>query len=219
MINKSEEDYIKVIYELTVERKQTLIMSTEISEHFGYSDQSVNEMIKRLENKQLVSFIPYKGISLTEEGNKVAIRMIRAHRIWEVFLGEKLNFPWENLHQDAEMLEHATSPELLEKLYHFLGEPKYCQQGNPIPDLEGNTEQSDHLRLADAHENDKFKITRVLDNKELLVFLNQKHIKLYDVFLITKIDSFNQIIQIEGKNEEHLLSLNIAKMLFGNIVV
>ena len=176
MINKSEEDYIKVIYELTVERKQTLIMSTEISEHFGYSDQSVNEMIKRLENKQLVSFIPYKGISLTEEGNKVAIRMIRAHRIWEVFLGEKLNFPWENLHQDAEMLEHATSPELLEKLYHFLGEPKYCQQGNPIPDLEGNTEQSDHLRLADAHENDKFKITRVLDHKELLVFLNQKKI-------------------------------------------
>ncbi len=219
MMNRAEEDYIKVIYELTIERKQELIKTTELSDHFGYTDQSVNEMIKRLESKKLVAFIPYTGISLTKEGKIIAIKMVRAHRIWEVFLSEKLNFSWENVHQDAEMLEHVSSPELLERLYHFLGEPKYCQHGNPIPDLKGNLEESAHLRLTDAHEQDTFKITRVLDSKKLLSFLNEHHIKLYDEYKIVKVDSFTQTISLENKSKKHQISMNIAKMLFGYIVV
>ena len=168
-MNRAEEDYIKAIYELTVEEEVSMIKSNELSERFSYSDQSVNEMIKKLELKHLVSFIPYKGISLTPKGKKVAIRMVRSHRIWEVFLTEKLGFSWENVHEDAEMLEHATSDTVLEKLYHYLGEPRYCQHGNPIPNFKDVTQKSYTFMLSDIQENEWFELKRVLDHKELLI--------------------------------------------------
>ncbi len=215
-MNRAEEDYIKVIYELTVERKRALIKTNELSDRFGYTDQSVNEMVKRLEGKHLVSFIPYKGLSLTNKGKQIAIRMIRSHRIWEVFLMQKLGFSWETVHEDAEMLEHATSEKLLEKLYEFLDCPKYCQHGNPIPDFNGHMEESATLSLADTEDQNTFKITRVLDSKELLEFLNDKHIELYDVFQVIEKDDFNQTITIESKQTQHLISFKTARMLFGH---
>ena len=84
--------------------------------------------------KKYVSFIPYKGISLTKKGVEIAITLVRKHRIWEVFLTKKLNFLWSDVHADAEMLEHAASDKVIDELYKYLGEPKYCQHGNPIPD-------------------------------------------------------------------------------------
>jgi len=218
MMNRAEEDYIKTIYELTVERKQSLIKSNELSESFGFTDQSVNEMIKRLESKNLVSFYPYKGLALTNKGKQIAIRMIRSHRIWEVFLTEKLGFSWESVHNDAELLEHATSDELLERLYDFLDKPKYCQHGNPIPDLKGHMSPSSNLSLADFEKNDLIKLTRVLDTKELLVFLNDKNIKLYDILLIVEKDDFNQTITIENTAKQDIISFQTAKMLFGEKV-
>jgi len=215
MMNRAEEDYIKTIYELTVERKQSLIKSNELAESFGYTDQSVNEMIKRLESKHLVSFYPYKGLSLTNKGKQIAIRMIRSHRIWEVFLTEKLGFSWESVHNDAELLEHATSDELLERLYDFLGEPKYCQHGNPIPDLQGHMGESSTLSLLDFQSGDLMKLTRVLDTKELLVFLNDKKIKLYDILRIVEKDDFNQTITIENNSKQDIISFQTGKMLFG----
>ncbi|MBU1141750.1 MAG: metal-dependent transcriptional regulator [Firmicutes bacterium] len=214
-MNRAEEDYIKTIYELTIECKQSLIKTNELSERFGYSDQSVNEMVKRLESKHLVSFFPYKGLSLTLKGKQIAIRMIRSHRIWEVFLTQKLGFSWESVHEDAEMLEHATSNKVMEKLYDYLNQPKYCQHGNPIPDLKGNMEESASLALADVNEKDTFKITRVLDSRELLTFLNEHNIKLYDTFVVLEKDIFNQIITIEGNRGVHIISIKTAKMLFG----
>lgn len=86
MRNRAEEDYIKAIYELTVERNIELIKTNELSERFNYTDQSVNEMIKRLDEKKLVAFYPYRGVELTPKGKNIAIKMIRAHRLWEVFL-------------------------------------------------------------------------------------------------------------------------------------
>ena len=94
MLNRAEEDYIKTIYELTIQKDVRIVKTNQISEYFSYTDQSVNEMNKKLNNKKLFKFIPYKGISLTSKGKKEAIRMIRAHRIWEVFLTDKLGFSW-----------------------------------------------------------------------------------------------------------------------------
>lgn len=217
-MNRAEEDYIKTIYELTVERKQPLIKTNELSDQFGFTDQSVNEMVKRLESKHLVTFIPYKGLSLTSKGKQIAIRMIRSHRIWEVFLTRKLGFSWETVHQDAEMLEHATSDLLIEKLYEYLDRPKYCQHGNPIPDIDGHMEPSSKLSLVESNVHDKFKITRVLDSKELLLFLNDKKIKLYDIFTIIEKDDFNQTMTIKDQKIEHIISFKTAKMLFGEIM-
>jgi len=215
MMNRAEEDYIKTIFELTIEKKQPLLRTNELSERFGFSDQSVNEMIKKLEKKHLVSFIPYKGISLTQKGKQVAIRMVRAHRIWEVFLTEKLGVPWESVHADAEMLEHATSPEVLEKLYHFLGEPKYCQHGNPIPNLKGQMSPISVTSLDEMNIGDFFKISRVLDFKELLMYLNHHDIRLNDIYRIKHKDIFNELVVIETDGIEKTISMKTAKMLFG----
>ncbi|HOI85838.1 MAG TPA: metal-dependent transcriptional regulator [Acholeplasmataceae bacterium] len=217
-MNRAEEDYIKTIYELTVEKKQPMIKSNEIADRFGFTDQSVNEMIKKLEKKHLVSFIPYKGISLTKKGKDVAIRMIRSHRIWEVFLTEKLGFSWENVHEDAEMLEHATSPAVLEKLYHFLGEPAYCQHGNPIPLLNGKMEDAISLSLAELSLGDQFELYRVLDHRELLVYLNTLGIKLHDRFTVVSKDAFNGLITLKRSDQIITLTLKTASMLFGKIV-
>jgi len=218
-MNRAEEDYIKTIYELTVEKKVALIKSNDIADRFGFTDQSVNEMIKKLEKKHLVSFVPYKGISLTKKGKDVAIRMIRAHRIWEVFLTEKLGFSWENVHEDAEMLEHATSPEVLEKLYHFLGQPDYCQHGNPIPDIHGKMKDPVVFALSDAKPNQVFELLRVIDHKDLLIYLNQYHLKLHDRFVILERDDFNGVLKIEKESKETIvLTLKTAGMLFGCII-
>lgn len=217
-MNRAEEDYIKTIYELTIEKKQALIKANELSERFGYSDQSVNEMIKKLVKKHLVSFVPYKGVSLTNKGKEVAIRMVRSHRIWEVFLTEKLGFSWEEVHEDAEMLEHATSKHVLEKLYHFLGEPKYCQHGNPIPDFKNHMAEVAVTSLDLLHVGETFEVLRVLDFKELLIYLNDQQIKLHDQVKVIDKDEFNGIMTIDVNNQRKTMSLKTAKMMFGKVV-
>lgn len=218
MLNRAEEDYIKAIYELTIQNEKDLVKSNEISEYFGYSDQSINEMIKKLNTKKLVTFKPYVGISLTNKGKKEAIRMIRAHRIWEVFLTDKLGFSWENVHEDAEKLEHATSDEVLNRLYEFIGKPDYCQHGNPIPDVSGLIKKSSTFPLFSCEVGQTFKMTRVLDFKALLVYLNEEGIKLNDEITIKEKDLFNGIIKISHHDRLVTMSIKTAKMLFGEVI-
>ena len=218
MLNRAEEDYIKAIYELTIQNEKDLVKSNEISEYFGYSDQSINEMIKKLNTKRLVTFKPYVGISLTNKGKKEAIRMIRAHRIWEVFLTDKLGFSWENVHEDAEKLEHATSDEVLNRLYEFIGKPDYCQHGNPIPDVSGHIKKSSTISLFSCEVGQTFKMTRVLDFKALLVYLNEEGIKLNDEITIKEKDLFNGIIKISHHDRLVTMSIKTAKMLFGEVI-
>ena len=218
-MNRAEEDYIKAIYELTIEKNVSMIKSIDLVERFNYTDQSVNEMVKKLSLKGLLNFVPYRGISLTGKGKKVAIRMVRAHRIWELFLTTKLGYSWESVHEDAEKLEHVASDEIIERLYHYLGEPKYCQHGNPIPDSKGQLSFTDTLRLYDVKEQQRFEITRVIDNRDLLKYLNNINIKLHDILTILEIDQFNDMIRIKDKqNLEYVMSSKTTKMIFGKIV-
>ncbi len=214
-MNRAEEDYMKVIYELTVQQKQSIVKTNELSIHFGYTDQSVNEMIKKLVAKKLVSFIPYHGVSLTNKGQKEAVRMLRAHRLWEVFLTEKLGFAWEDVHADAERLEHNSTKMLLDRLDDFLDNPKYCQHGNPIPDRDGHISSFSTISLADLAVGDRCQLTRVVDEKELLVFLNENHLKLKQVVRVEKVDTFNRLIKIKEGKRYITLSLKTAHMIFG----
>ncbi len=214
-MNRAEEDYIKTIYELTVQAEKPIVKPTELSLHFGYTDQSVNEMIKKLVYKKLVSFIPYHGVSLTKNGKKEAVRMIRAHRLWEVFLTEKLGFAWEDVHADAERLEHHSTTMLLNRLDDFLDHPAYCQHGNPIPDRNGHILSFSTLTLAEMNENETFQITRVVDEKNLLVFLNENQLQLKQMIMIEKIDTYNDLMYIKEKERLITLSLKTARMIFG----
>jgi DtxR family Mn-dependent transcriptional regulator len=135
LLTRGEQDYIKVIYMLQETNNEEYLKNTVLVKKLGHTPQTVNETIKKLVNKNLLEYIPYKGSKLTEEGIEISIRLIRIHRLWELFLYEKLGFTWEQVHEEAEKLEHVTSKLLEERLYEFLGKPSKCPHGSSIPEL------------------------------------------------------------------------------------
>ena len=217
MLHKAEEDYIKFIFEASSHHK-TYLSLKEIASYFSYTEQSVNEMIKKLDKKGYVSYIPYHGVKLLKKGNNEAIRMIRSHRIWEVFLEKYLGYSWEEVHKEAEHLEHAGSEKMIEKMYAFIGKPKSCQHGNPIPSYDKPFESKTYLSLCEIEENVSFKILQVKDNFQLLQFLKRYHIKIHDVIsIVIKNDTIDQL-EVKHDGQTIIMSLKIAKMIYGEIV-
>jgi DtxR family Mn-dependent transcriptional regulator len=137
---ETEENYIKAIFHL---QKQTTQVSTqELSGSLQTKPASVTDMLKKLKTKRLINYKPYYGFRLSAEGNRVALGIIRRHRLWEFFLAEKLDFQWDEVHEVAEQLEHVSSQKLIEKLDAYLGFPKLDPHGDPIPDQDGNFRNS-----------------------------------------------------------------------------
>lgn len=217
MLHRAEEDYLKNIYKLTIEKDRKLVKNNELAELLGFTDQTVNEMIKKLETKKLVKYTPYKGVSLTNKGLKEAIRLVRSHRIWEVFLYEKLNLSWKNVHAEAENLEHASSDLVVDLLYDFLGNPEYCVHGNKIPKLDGSYQKDYDLSLINAEINDEFIIKRVLDHEQLLNFLDDNNLSIGDKLFIKEKDDFNKILIISNKEKNITISYTTAQIIYGII--
>lgn len=168
-LSPSKEDYLKIIYELGgIDRE---ITNKEIGNSLEVSAPSVSEMIRKLLKSGYIKHFPYKGIQLTEKGAKEASILVRKHRLWEVFLVEKLNFQWNDVHQEAEVLEHATSDELANRLEAFLNYPKHCPHGGAIPEEKGAFPEQHHQNLTEFVVGDVVNIKRVLDEKELLDYL------------------------------------------------
>ncbi len=213
-MHRAEEDYIKTIYEQTIQIKKDIVKTNVIAEAFGFTDQSVNEMVKKLVSKKLVKFIPYKGVHLTKKGISEAIRLLRAHRIWEVFLTKKLGYHWEDVDADAEKLEHASSVDLINRLEVLLDYPKYCQHGNPIPNMNGDIPEFSLITIDQLNEGDQFVIKRVIDQKDLLLYLNENAIELEKKYHVIKKDDFNGMIKIVDDSHEIFFSYDIAKMIF-----
>ena len=211
----AEEDYLKLIYELSLEQDTQFVKSSTLAKTFDYTMQSVNEMIKRMASKGYIEYVPYKGITLTETGKKEALRMIRAHRVWEVFLAEKLGLPWEALHEEAEKLEHVTSEEVLERLYIYLDQPKTCMHGNPIPNHEGVVHTKKDSSLWNSKKGQTFILKRVKDDKALLSYLNEIPLSLNDQVKIDQKDEFGGIVYIRKADKIHAITKKIALMIFG----
>jgi len=214
MLHKAEEDYIKFIFEATSNHQMYLSLK-EIASYFSYTEQSVNEMIKKLDKKGYVSYVPYQGVKLLKKGKNEAIRMIRSHRIWEVFLEKYLGYSWEEVHKEAEHLEHAGSEKMIEKMYAFIGKPKTCQHGNPIPSYDEPFESNAYQTLFDLEEGVFFKVLQVKDNYELLYFLNSQNIQIGDdLKIIKKYPALSQI-EIMHQNYTMFMSDKIAQMIQG----
>ena len=136
MATETEENYIKAIFKIT-EKNQGAANTNAIAKHMKTSPASVTDMLKRLSEKDYFHYEKYKGVYLTSQGIKMATKLVRKHRLWEVFLVEKLNFQWDEVHDIAEQLEHVDSDELITRLDKFLGSPKYDPHGDPIPSADG----------------------------------------------------------------------------------
>lgn len=148
MYSYTEENYLKAIYKLS-EQDARNITTNSIAELLDTKAASVTDMIKKLSDKKLLKYEKYRGVSLTEKGKLVAIETVRKHRLWEVFLYDKLKFGWEEVHDIAEQLEHIHSELLIDKLDNFLGNPTHDPHGDPIPGKNGQFQQT-HVILLSA---------------------------------------------------------------------
>lgn len=216
-MNRAEEDYLKTIYIHTTEKNINLVKLQDVSSFLNITIQTAHEMIKKLQTKKMVKYLPYKGVKLTKKGRYEAERMIRAHRILEVFLTETLGFNWAEVHEDAELLEHAASKKVIDALDNFLDNPKYDPHGHPIPSLKSNNLPLSMTSIYHLNVLDKFQINRVEENASLLKFLDNNKIKINDTFTLTNKDKELGIIEIKN-NQTHIINNNIAKMIYVSVI-
>lgn len=216
-MNISEEDYLKVIYNLTIEMEVNTIKPNHLKEVFGYTIQSILEMIKKLEKKGFLDYAPYQGITLTKQGIQIAKRLIKAHNVWEIFLIEHLKMDWANVHDEAEKLEHAASSTVIEHLYTYLGKPKYDPYGKNIPLINVENNEVTSKKLLSAIPGETFIITSVVDNSDLLHFLNDVQLKLGSNIVVKSKNDFTQNIHVEINQKDIVISYHISKMIYGII--
>ena len=218
MITLSEENYLKSI--LTINLKTDSIVSTnEIANSLDTSAASVTEMLKKLQQKELVNYIKYKGVTLSKSGEKKATNIIRKHRLWETFLVETLDFNWSEVHDVAEELEHIKSPKLIDKLDHFLNYPKFDPHGDPIPTKNGIIKSSERIILSEVTNNRKAIILGVsLDDKEFLNYLTILKINIGTNIEIVEKNSFDQSMKIKINTKLKYISQDVTQNILVKII-
>jgi DtxR family Mn-dependent transcriptional regulator len=208
----TEENYLKVIYHLSTDVKN--VQTNAIAEQMQTKAASVTDMIKKLAEKELVDYIKYQGVTLTEKGKLIAIEIIRKHRLWEVFLVKKLNFKWDEVHDVAEELEHIQSKDLIERLDEFLGFPKSDPHGDPIPDKEGRFEKKVFYKLSELDIGVKGTITGVSEHSSpFLKHLEKLGLTLGNVIEIKDITDFDGSVEINLNQKQLNISREVASHL------
>ncbi|MCG8484951.1 MAG: metal-dependent transcriptional regulator [Clostridia bacterium] len=213
-----EEDYIKYIYAKT-ELKNRVIKIAEIAADFMYSKQAVIEMVKKMEVRGYLQYIPYKGVTLTAEGKKFGARMVRVHRLWELFLVNELGMKWHEIDDEAHLLEHATSELLEAKLYEYLGKPEFCPHGSPIPDENGEIKFKSYQTLEQARVGDTFTVKKVKDEPSLLKYLEGRGISIGAEIVIQSILEYDGLINAKKGKDDVFISRESAKLIYGIIKV
>ena len=212
-MNKSLEDYLKNIY--SIQHTSGKVTTSNLAEKLSISASAVSDMISKLSKTGYIKNIPYKGFELTKKGEAIALNLVRKHRIWEVFLVEQLNYPWENVHNEAENLEHASSDELISRLEKFLEYPKYDPHGHPIPDKEGKIHADKIIPAAELNIGDSGIIKQVSDDSsELLIYLTKAGLKLNDEIKVIEKINFDNSIQIHFRSGKIFLSDKLASNIY-----
>ena len=213
-MTQSEENYLKIIYHLSQSEKSP-ISTNAIASRIDSKASSVTDMLKKLAEKNLVSYLKYQGVQLTQNGLSVAKMIVRKHRLWEVFLVDKLNFTWDEVHEIAEELEHIKSDQLIEKLDEFLGFPSQDPHGDPIPDRNGKISKTDKQLLSDLEINKKCICVGVKDSSsEFLQYLDKQKIALGSKIIILDKEAFDNSMTIEIKKSKMLISSKIASNIY-----
>lgn len=208
----TEENYLKAIFKLS-RQDQEEVTTNAIAELLQTKSSSVTDMLRRLAEKDLIHYTKYRGVTLTEEGRRIAVRIIRKHRLWEVFLVEKLGLGWEEVHPMAEELEHIDFERLTEKLDAFLGHPKYDPHGDPIPSASGEFETSQSCKLSEMSVATPLMVTGISNHTTaFLQHLDKMGLGLGTKMTIDEITPFDRSMLItinEGKRLH--LSHEVAK--------
>lgn len=215
----SEENYLKAIYHLSLSQKQG-VSTNAIAALIESKASSVTDMIKKLADKELVIYQKYQGVSLTDKGLMAAKMIVRKHRLWEVFLVEKLDFSWDEVHDVAEELEHIKSEKLINKLDAFLGFPTEDPHGDPIPDKNGNIVKVEKQLLSEMEIGQTGICVGVKDSSSsFLQYLDKQQIALGSKIKITAKESFDMSLTIEVNTKSIIISNKIAGNLFVKTVL
>jgi DtxR family Mn-dependent transcriptional regulator len=214
LVTRSEENYLKAIYHLS-NHGSISVSTNAIADKMDTKASSVTDMIKKLADKNLVNYIKYQGVNLTEQGRLTAIKVIRKHRLWEVFLVNNLNFSWDEVHDVAEQLEHIRSEKLINELDAFLDFPSYDPHGDPIPDKYGNINKLNTVTLSTLKENQQSELISVKDSSDdFLKYLNKRNIKIGDIIKVLNIEPYDKSIKIEINSQELIVSDSVAENLY-----
>ncbi|HEU4849609.1 MAG TPA: metal-dependent transcriptional regulator [Terrimesophilobacter sp.] len=190
------EDYVKVIYSHT-EWQPEPITTSVLAARLRLAPSSVTEMVKKLAASGLATHVPYGAVTLTEEGRALALRMLRRHRLIETWLVESFGYGWDEVHDEAEVLEHALSDRLLERIAHELGDPVRDPHGDPIPRADGTVEQPDAMLLQDAPDGFSGPVVRISDRApELLKHLHEEGVALDTVIEVVERRPFGGALSI-----------------------
>lgn len=208
----NREDYLKLIFELGGDEHK--INNKQIVSGLDVSAASVSEMISKLVKEGLVEHSPYQGVQLTELGLKKASTLIRKHRLWEVFLVEHLNYSWNEVHDDAEVLEHVTSQTLANRLSAYLSQPQFCPHGGVIPADNQPVHEEKRQTLVDYPAGTTIRIARVLDEKELLDYLVSIDLQIHEEYTIDDIAAYEGPISISNQEKHIAISYKAASTIF-----
>jgi DtxR family Mn-dependent transcriptional regulator len=210
----AEENYLKAIFHLEYESHGE-VSTNAIAERMETKPSSVTDMVQKLAEKNLLTYKRYKGTKLTEEGQKVAANVIRKHRLWEVFLVEKLKFHWDEVHEIAEQLEHVHSEELITRLDQFLGSPEFDPHGDPIPDKHGILKRTEKKLLSELDKNQHGVCVGVKESSpEFLQYLDKKKISIGTKIKVLGKEFFDGSMIIQVGNEQFFISIKIAENLY-----
>lgn len=205
-LSLAEENYLKSIYHLS-DNGSSEVSTNAIAENLQTKPASVSDMMRKLSDKGVIDYQKYKGVNISDTGKKVALNVIRKHRLWEVFLLEKLGFRWDEVHDIAEQLEHIKSPLLIKKLDEFLGFPSVDPHGDPIPDENGEIKIQPQKSLLEFEADQEGQIINVPDsNPALLRHLDQIKMKLGSrIKVIEKVEFDGSVlISIDGQTPIYL---------------
>ncbi|MBT3648100.1 MAG: metal-dependent transcriptional regulator [Flavobacteriales bacterium] len=210
------ENYIKAIYRLS-KTSEGGVNTNSIAETLGTKAATVSDMLRKLNENGYVNYKKYQGTNLTTKGKDVAIQIIRKHRMWEVFLVDKLEFKWDEVHDLAEELEHIGSSEITNRLEEFLDFPKVDPHGDPIPDREGNIDLSDQIPLTELLKGESGLVTGVKDSSsDFLRYLDAQGIQLGKNVKIEEIFDYDQSRTVIINKKQMSLSHQVCKNLYIN---
>ena len=215
MFSTAEENYLKTVF-ATSEKESKSATTNAIAAALQTTAASVTDMLKRLAEKKLIAYEKYRGVRLTPEGRRVATELVRKHRLWEVFLLEKLGFAWDEVHELAEQLEHVQGEALVDRLDAFLGFPKYDPHGDPIPDAEGRWSHRPQVLLVTLQPGQRGTVTGVQDHSSaFLQYLDQLGLGLgVELEMLERIP-YDQSVRVRAADRNELmLSEKVCQNLF-----
>lgn len=212
-VSDAVENYAKAIYALS-QRSDGPVSTTALAERLGVTPASASAMVKRLDERGLVRHVPYRGVELTASGERVALEVLRHHRLLELYLAESLGLPWDRVHAEAEVLEHVLSDELADLIAAKLGDPTHDPHGDPIPTRDGRVEETPSRRLESMGPGERGTFVRISDSDpDMLRYLSERGIAPGDRFEVVDKQPFDGPLFARFGDQVHVLGGALARAM------